>query len=334
MRSVYLSEPPSPTSDTVSWTVLSRFTGTVRLDLFCMNWTYCTQEDRDRLHAAFGQVTELRLDMCAWQHGEDFVFFLSAFPNLSRFGMENCYLLLAEDQDLDCFPHQAVEHVPGSALRTLKVHWSRLVIDPEDVDYAGFAGPWISHFPKVLKGGLHFRWSSGVGFSVLPEYLRAMGCALSHLYLCLYGGEVNCCMSKSLSLTNAVSDTCPTANFRLETCTELRRLTFRSLCVPHDDDIDNSEDYTWVSHMLAQVRSTDVENINLYFNHTKNADLLLLDFERLAALLSGPQFTRAKLTLSFRKRTFFKALQPPIRGQVTNRQLSSIWSSRMYELYA
>lgn len=187
---VYLCEPPTPTGSALEWRVLSRFKNVKQLRLTCLDWTYCGQENRDKLHAAFGYVTRLKLSSCNWQHGEDFVFFLSAFPNVQELEMDGCgFWVMDSDPMSDRFPPQTVDVVPGGALKSLKIHWTDISHHSRMSRPRWFIKPWLAHLPEIVKEGLHFEWSSEVGFAALPHYLRAMGSAVASLDVGYYRGE-------------------------------------------------------------------------------------------------------------------------------------------------
>lgn len=180
VRSIYLAEPPSPTCDPEAWALLTRFPRVTELSISCADW-YSTAEDRDKVHAAFGQVTKLSLGGCTWQHGHDLVYFLSAFPNVTDLEVKDPSIPSARCMDLASYPRQKIDLVPGSSLRTLKISWDDPSADFDEVDMNELVGPWLSHFPSVVPEGLHFKWSSSHRWSAFPACIRAVGPVLDRL---------------------------------------------------------------------------------------------------------------------------------------------------------
>ncbi|EKM52986.1 uncharacterized protein PHACADRAFT_210742 [Phanerochaete carnosa HHB-10118-sp] len=283
VRYMILVRPPSPTDDVTTWTVFSRFTRVTKLTIALMDWIYCSAADRDWLSVAFGQVTELTLVCGAWRHGEDLVFFLSAFHKVTRLRLDECRLLPEMELDFERFPCQTIETIPGSKLRSLAV--IGILGGPNQLNPLRLIGPWLSHLPKVVEEGLHFEWLSGTGFATFPHYVRTMGPVLAQLDVSLVGDNYSC------------------SNFGLETCTQLQNFIASRLCQPQGFPINNNGDNNngdnhWVSRMLSQVRSSYVESVRFNLEPRSLADLRTLNFKLIDIILSQARFAKTTLTLS------------------------------------
>ncbi|GJE99466.1 hypothetical protein PsYK624_157300 [Phanerochaete sordida] len=282
VRSMFLAEPPSPTYDPEAWALLARFPRVTELRISCAEW-YSTAEDRDRMHAAFGQVTSLSLSGCTWQHGHDLVYFLSAFPNVTDLEISDSSLPSARCMDLASYPRQKIDTIPGSALRTLSISWDDSTSDFDEVDMHELVGPWLAHFPSVVPEGLRFKWSSSHRWSAFPACIRAIGPVLDRL-----------------DVSFLDNDPAP-ADFGLDQCTQLRTISIGCICYksPFDKHRHPAPDYSWVPRMLSQVRSPHIHTVHLGLSVRKLPDLERLDFKHVDTILCGARFARAVVILSF-----------------------------------
>ncbi|GJE99472.1 hypothetical protein PsYK624_157360 [Phanerochaete sordida] len=247
--SLELVSPPSPTADPATWAILSRLTRITHLSIVDMCWAYCYAEDRALLRSAFAQVTHLTLGLCRWRHVEDFLSFLSAFPNVATLILEDPTTLSEEQMDLAVFPRQIVGAIPGAALCKLEFAWTRssflsqsasLLADPNLRELVGL---WLSHLSSIVPNGLDVQWTSFTGWLGFPEYIRAMGPVLTDLKIMM-----------------VFHDSVP-PDFGMTACTSLRSIAFDGVCYQDDIWLASSAEYSWVPRMLAQVRSPRIDAV-------------------------------------------------------------------------
>ncbi|GJE99464.1 hypothetical protein PsYK624_157280 [Phanerochaete sordida] len=279
---MFLAEPPSPTYDPEAWALLSRFPRVTKLTISCADW-YSTAEDRDRMHDAFGQVTKLCLIGCTWQHGHDFVYFLSAFPNVSDLRIIDPNIPSAQCMDLVSYPRQKTGTIPGSALRILRISWDDSSGGFDEVDMHELVGPWLSHFPSVVPEGLHFEWSSSHGWSAFPACIRAIGPALDRLDVSFLDNEP------------------APADFGLDYCTQLCTISIKGICweSPFYGSRRTVPDYSWVPRMLAQIRSPHMNTVHLGLSVRELPDLERIDLKHVSTILCGAHLAGAAIILSF-----------------------------------
>ncbi len=193
--------PEEETHDThvLVWDVLYRFTQLRRLTIHSMEW-FCTQERRDILSATFSHVSSLRLCDIKFKHVHDFLFFMSAFPNISSLHLDGVSwsyplhsLTLLRD-----YPRQQLDTLSAQTLRTLSF------------------GCWYGDFPTHVvedivqhwlclspHPALCVKWQARTCVDSLPYLLRALGPSISSLDIGIVKGEPMLCIrEQALNSTN------------------------------------------------------------------------------------------------------------------------------------
>lgn len=181
VKKLVLSYTPPPTSRTLTakniWAIISRLADVTILEMTDFSWTSCTPEMWDIVANTMGRsVNHLIIHTATFQHVQDLLYFLSAFPHLTNLSLSHI-----EWRESGGAPQETLELSPGRLLRHLRLDWfgsNRVVQDLLDA--------WVSSFPETLQEAvLGFQWYSFAGIGPLSPYLHAIGPVLAHLKLSL-----------------------------------------------------------------------------------------------------------------------------------------------------
>ena len=179
VKKLVLSHTPPPTDPGVTskniWNIVSRLCNVTVLEVTGLSWPSCTPDTWNIITNTIGRsVNNLIIHASTFQHVQDLLYFLSAFPHLTNLSLSHI-----EWRESIGVPQEALELSPGKRLKHLRLDWfgsNRVINDLLDA--------WVSSFPETLQeAALRFQWCSFAGIGPLSPYLEAIGPVLAHLKL-------------------------------------------------------------------------------------------------------------------------------------------------------
>lgn len=304
VRELRLNHLPSPRADKATWAIMARFTPLTTLSIYSRNdWRYITREDRDTLHRTFPNVDTLALHSDYFYRAEDFLFFLTAFPNITALVLEDSLsFFMPSSVSATIYPVLRVQGIPCPLLRVLNI---TNVQDSNDIPDAGrLLEQWIIPLSLIAEPGFKLIWYQDVFEepTVFPQFVKALAPVLGSLKTTFIGNAPSStCISldQFCDISFTSEDICIfIADFGTRNCNELRSVSFLGLCESFDDpDRTRSDGDAWVLNVLHHLTSTHLEVITLEFAAESVEELDMLDLSRVDALLSQPRFSRVQVLL-------------------------------------
>lgn len=204
VRELSLCCVPHPVDDEVAWKVIARFTHleTLKLSARCYEdrWEYVTPEVRDFLCRTFPNVTTLEIEADNFCHVEDFLFFLSAFPNVTVLKIADISCDGYVEDRRSC-PKQPVDDIPCPLLRVLDVSfhgYNRIW----DWDFELIIQKWLDPLARTAEQGFELAWYNTYedDAHVFPALVRALAPVLSSLKVTLPDSACQISTSKASCL--------------------------------------------------------------------------------------------------------------------------------------
>lgn len=287
VRKLLLSGLPSPRADPVAWTVLARLTRVTDLTICDLEmspeWPCITLEDRDAFRRTFPNIDTLYIHNDSFLRMEDFLFFLTAFPNVTSLKLYDLSFDMSTDisTDVSGFPIQPLEHIPCPLLRLLDITYD---IDlPEGTDVPRLLAQWITPLSQIAKPSFKLVWfqDNDDDSAAFSQFVKALAPVLSTLEVTLPGGISN--MGTFLPCSSTLVGLRPTAIFAVDLgvwhCGKVESVTLSILCATNygfdeeEEEEETQDNNTWVYNILYQLPTTHLKIITLDLSEKSVADL-------------------------------------------------------------